>query len=85
MDPNETLRLIRAALKRLDHLSGKGPDWAIERRLETDILRDGVEAMDAWLSGGGFLPAEWERTEPLAPRPGNATDPAWHDVAWQRS
>lgn len=61
MDPNETLRRIRATLKRLDELSGRGPEWTVERRIETDVLRDEVEALDGWLSRGGFLPAEWER------------------------
>lgn len=43
MDPNETLRRIRAAI----------------RNDETGELAELVEALDDWLSGGGFLPSAW--------------------------
>lgn len=47
MDPNEALETIRSLYR--DH----GPD-------EWGQLADAVEALDDWLSKGGFLPAEWE-------------------------
>ncbi|QZE10369.1 hypothetical protein SEA_SCOOBYDOOBYDOO_18 [Mycobacterium phage ScoobyDoobyDoo] len=45
MDPNETLKMIRAALE-------EGDD---ERAAEH--FRD----LDGWLSKGGFLPTDWVR------------------------
>lgn len=47
MDPNETLRLMRLAVK--DDL---------------DQLADLFEALDGWLSKGGFLPAAWRQVIP---------------------
>ena len=43
MDPNETLRMLRRA---------------IERR-EIDAIEDLFDALDIWLSSGGFLPDDW--------------------------
>jgi hypothetical protein len=54
MDPNVALREIRVAIEKI-------------RQMPLDALRDGVvddliehvEALDDWLSNGGFLPDGW--------------------------
>lgn len=51
MDPNVTL----AELRRLAAL-------AVERRADrndADALGEHVQALDGWLTGGGFLPQAW--------------------------
>jgi len=59
MDPNATLELIREAcadaLALLD--TGEGPD-AVEL---LGRLAESVDALDSWLSRGGFLPGAWSR------------------------
>lgn len=52
MDPDETLKSARAAAERV-HASSD--DAAIE-------LAEAFEALDGWLSKGGFLPADWKRS-----------------------
>lgn len=49
MDPNETLREIRELIAL--HIESARGDYA--RLLEL------CEALDGWLSHGGFLPREW--------------------------
>lgn len=66
MDPNATLELIREAcadaLALLD--TGEGPD-AVELlgryKWELRWLAESVDALDSWLSRGGFLPGAWSR------------------------
>lgn len=54
MDVNEVLRDLRRALQ----------DWRIAATQEsalnaaTEIVND-AEALDEWLSQGGYLPADW--------------------------
>jgi hypothetical protein len=60
MDPNEALRNAREALSRMRHeLSfSQARDWnTIEEKAED--LADAFEALDGWLSKGGFLPSAW--------------------------
>lgn len=64
MDPNETLRRIREAVARWTELEGKGPEWQAERTLIAAELIEHVEALDGWLTRGGFLPWAW--TPPIA-------------------
>lgn len=54
MDPNETLRLLRltVAQMRVD----ESPEI---RKAHADEIAEYVEALDGWLSGGGFLPDAW--------------------------
>jgi len=50
MDPNATLADIRQAINTLnDH----------EDR-DVAALVSAVDALDSWLSGGGFLPNDWQ-------------------------
>jgi len=52
MDPNAALREIRWALS----------DWrdGIKDEANFDRLAEHVEALDEWLTKGGFLPGAWE-------------------------
>jgi hypothetical protein len=51
MDPDEALRNMRDALKRVQE-SSSDAEAAAE-------LADAAEALDGWLSRGGFLPQDW--------------------------
>ncbi len=53
MDPNATLRDIRLAVANIErHDDSADP--------ETLHLCDLWNALDDWLSGGGFLPRDWQ-------------------------
>lgn len=57
MDPNETLVSIRALTAKIIELSDKDDeDLAIEG-LE---LAEAAQALDEWLTKGGFLPSAWK-------------------------
>ena len=54
MDPNATLKDLRAALHDYDEAIRKSvADEAVDRAL------DAIRALDEWLSKGGFLPEDW--------------------------
>jgi hypothetical protein len=58
VDPNTTLEEIRDIVCRKDDvLAGNGD--AID---DLEALADLVDALDGWLSRGGFLPAAWQPT-----------------------
>lgn len=59
MDPNQALENIRTARVNLDSVDGDTltPD--------VELLLESVNALDVWLSKGGFLPDEWRR--PVVP------------------
>jgi len=71
MDPNANLarqRTILAELRDMDarieraEARGEGTDMLEEEQLSLlSELADLAEALDGWLSKGGFLPAAWER------------------------
>lgn len=54
MDPNETLRMVRATIKQM----GVETNPAINAAY-AELLAEYVTALDEWLSGGGFLPTAW--------------------------
>jgi hypothetical protein len=54
MDPNEALRSIRRCIAELDKVSD-----ADEMGSLCGELIEHVEALDQWLSQGGFPPDEW--------------------------
>lgn len=56
MDPNETLRQIRAYAKQMR----EDTDPGVLRAHALD-LAESVEALDEWLIRGGFLPDAWKR------------------------
>ena len=53
MDPNAVLQLIREQVA--TYLDGG----------EADVteMTEAFELLDSWLTGGGFLPSDWQRTE----------------------
>jgi hypothetical protein len=56
VDPDEALQQLRTAIRDYrDATSIAAADDAAGR------LAEHVEALDGWLRGGGFLPAEWSR------------------------
>lgn len=72
MDPNEALKRARAALARLraaDECAVVGLGLGRCVAEAADELADAFEALDGWLSTGGFLPAPWARGQ--LPPPGS--------------
>jgi hypothetical protein len=63
MDPNEALKRARKAAARIRELQDKEDltkEEAEEHEQEHENLVESFEALDGWLSGGGFLPAAWK-------------------------
>jgi hypothetical protein len=57
MDPNQTLHDLRSALAEYRvATSVSAADDAAER------LAEHIQALDDWLSTGGFLPTDWSRS-----------------------
>jgi hypothetical protein len=54
MDPNEALKNARIALERVRSSPFNVIDVSI-----ADELADAFEALDGWLTNGGFLPTAW--------------------------
>ena len=54
MDPNENLRLIRLTIKQM-----KADDNAVIFAAHGGEVAEYFEALDGWLSKGGFLPSDW--------------------------
>jgi hypothetical protein len=73
MDPDEALKNAREALAQLraHQDNNEAPDDAsgdaFLRLAAIEELVDAFEALDGWLSKGGFLPKDWA-TSPRAPR-----------------
>lgn len=59
MDPNETLRLLRLTVKQMR--VDENPDI---RAAHADEVAEYVEALDEWLTEGGFLPHAWKAGRP---------------------
>ena len=56
MDPDQALANIRALVAKIS----RGSSLGLERKLELAIdLAEQIEALDEWLTNGGFKPAEW--------------------------
>lgn len=53
MDPNENLAEQRRIFARLDAGNER------EQTADLERLADLAQALDEWISGGGFLPDEW--------------------------
>ena len=59
MDPNEALRkLLELAERAIKESEGPGIDAEFLSNLSVDMA-DLVQALDGWLTGGGFLPSKW--------------------------
>lgn len=61
MDPNETLRRLRELLSTRQNLDDDDQDNDQELIRVGDDIAELVEALDTWLTKGGFLPAAWTR------------------------
>lgn len=61
MDPNEALRLIRAYIKQMQAESTRPVSRSnrVEFVQHAFDLIEQVEALDEWLTKGGFPPQEW--------------------------
>lgn len=55
MDPDETLRLIRLTIKQIRVDTDPGVAAA-----HAEEIAEHFNALDGWLSYGGFLPEEWK-------------------------
>ncbi len=54
MDPDETLKQIRATISSLKN---------VETNQSVDELIELVEVLDDWMVKGGFLPIDWENND----------------------
>jgi hypothetical protein len=54
MDPNASLAMLRGLIERYQ----RGDKMT---RADVEALVDHAEALDCWLSKGGFLPEAWKR------------------------
>lgn len=56
MDPNAALAEIRALVSKIDEF-----EWDDSTRAPlATVLAERVEALDVWLTSGGFKPADWD-------------------------
>ncbi len=53
MDPNETLKTIRALIAAWDTRTLTS--------LETDQALEAISVLDTWMSKGGFPPEDWKK------------------------
>lgn len=60
MDPNETLRRLRGLTERV-HCGEVMSDDEIENVMEE--LAELVDALDEWITKGGFLPKAWQEVQ----------------------
>lgn len=56
MDPDETLRQLRLTIKQMAVEEKGGVLWTAHAAEVVEY----VEALDGWLSAGGFVPADWK-------------------------
>ncbi len=56
MDPNENLKRQRVLVKRILN--------SLRASEQSTELAELVEALDQWITNGGFLPKPWARWEP---------------------
>lgn len=67
MDPTETLKIIRDGGEKLEELElalWDGPNELTADKVgayvdATNELRGHMEALDNWMTGGGFMPEQW--------------------------
>lgn len=62
MDPDKTLHELREAIARVRAMQGAG--YSYEEMADATLpMADAADALDGWLSKGGFLPGAWRETE----------------------
>ncbi len=59
MDPDQALKTAREAAKDMHEYEPGSADW----RDAAHELADAFEALDGWLSQGGFQPEDWRPKE----------------------
>lgn len=59
MDPDTNLAMVRSLIKQVNEAADRN-DYRTLGDLAGD-LAEYVEALDGWISQGGFLPKAWER------------------------
>jgi hypothetical protein len=57
MDPNETLRMLRLAIRQARQ---SDTDRMVTLAESLETVTELAEALDEWLARGGFLPSEWD-------------------------
>lgn len=57
MDPNKTLEQMRADMVSLGTLQDDSSEL-LDRLLD---IAEAAQALDEWLTHGGFLPTEWQK------------------------
>lgn len=55
VDPNEALKTMRECMS----IACSTDDEEIKEEALTNMM-DAFEALDTWITGGGFLPSDWE-------------------------
>lgn len=63
MDPNETLRRIRALVRLSTERTLTDGSTSLTPA-EADELVEAVDTLDKWIERGGFLPAVWNASHP---------------------
>jgi hypothetical protein len=66
MDPNEALRLVRKAFTNMEQ-AGEDNDPS-RFVMHAEDAREAFDALDGWLSRGGFLPRDWASKTLEAPK-----------------
>ena len=61
MDPNETLRMLRLAIRQARQ---SDEDRMVTLRESLESVCEFAEALDDWLTRGGFLPDVWGECKP---------------------
>jgi len=61
MDPNKALKNLREAEKQYR----AAPAGSMAERVAASNMADAFEALDEWLSRGGFMPVDWRVVKPL--------------------
>lgn len=56
MDPNAALEQLREAIA-----DAANPDQYTDREVAIEQVAEYFEALDGWLTQGGFLPAAWSK------------------------
>jgi hypothetical protein len=67
VDPNEALEILRKLAKRVisiadepDYSDNKSQDHVLSEAME---MAEAFKSLDEWISKGGFLPKDWEKSE----------------------
>ena len=67
MDPDTNLLEQRSIARRIKHLIDSEAVYSQEDMIEDlDRLAELIDALDGWLSKGGYLPERWKREGPCA-------------------